>query len=73
MEQWLVSLYGSLTAVPEYEKTNASIELLYNLMSASKESTYRSKAITSDLNNRAEEYRAKGASCLSLSVLFACY
>ncbi|KAK8731591.1 hypothetical protein OTU49_007381, partial [Cherax quadricarinatus] len=57
--QWLQEVYGK-EQVPPYEKTECTINILYQLMTASKCSEKNAKVLASDYALKASEYSAEG-------------
>ncbi|XP_018011816.1 uncharacterized protein LOC108669042 [Hyalella azteca] len=74
VQQWLESIYGSASAVPCYEKSSASINLLHQLMTVSKEADKQAQILNQDYLIRADEYTAKSEQiasamrCVGLSI-----
>lgn len=57
--QWLHEVYGE-EQIPVYEKNERSINILHQLMKASKRSEDNAKVLAADYTKKAAEYNAEG-------------
>lgn len=56
---WLREVYGA-EQIPPYEKTERSITILHQLMTASRRSEENAKILAEDYTTKASEYNAEG-------------